>query len=661
MPDFGQHSGNWCWVAAAANCFYWLKHHGGFPNLYPDSWDGIDPESQDTSNHNWYCNGCDNGYRTLLKEICKYGNAVHEETLAFCSRFFLKDPGWRNYVDLYVQCLEWLIEDQGFADRLEVHKYDNPTFEDYKREINARSCVIILYQWGEPEDIHLVTGVSFDTDKSPPEIEVSDPGTPLHNGSVNHNNNPNLKVYDKWEVTSEDPFEANQTYTVRYLFCISPPWSVDDDEPADFTTIQEAINNANSGDTIIVKNGTYYGPIVVNKTLTLLGENMETTIIDGNHIESVIYVTADNVVINGFTIQNSSHAHWMDSGILVSSNGNEISCNTIQNNHDGIGLYYSDNNKIASNTFSSNDYRGIWLYESENNNVLNNVVAILRTNHPTTERVYLYKSSNNILSGNTITSNDTLNAYGIRLKDSDNNTVTGNIISNNHIGIALHRSNNNTVSGNIVSSNIALGVWINTSSYNTVYRNDIANNGNDTTINDSGVFFWEATNNSIYRNRIANNRKGILLAQSSNDNSIHHNNFIENLLQAHDSSWDNPDIVASNSIWDAGYPSGGNYWDDYIDVDFYSGPNQDVLGSDGIWDHPYIIDVNNKDRYPLVGPWAPIPGDVNGDGGVDVSDLFDFSKTYGSTGQYPNCDFNADNKVDVEDLYIFSKNYGKTV
>jgi len=59
-----------------------------------------------------------------------------------------------------------------------------------------------------------------------------------------------------------------------------------------------------------------------------------------------------------------------------------------------------------------------------------------------------------------------------------------------------------------------------------------------------------------------------------------------------------------------------------------------------------------------------IPGDVNGNGTVDVSDLFSLSKAYGSTSSSanwnPNCDFNRDRKVDVSDLRDLSKNYGKS-
>ena len=50
----------------------------------------------------------------------------------------------------------------------------------------------------------------------------------------------------------------------------------------------------------------------------------------------------------------------------------------------------------------------------------------------------------------------------------------------------------------------------------------------------------------------------------------------------------------SINVWDYGYPSGGNYWSDYVGVDAKSGPHQDLLGSDGVGDTLYVIDVNNR-------------------------------------------------------------------
>ncbi|RLE47179.1 MAG: hypothetical protein DRJ31_09260, partial [Candidatus Methanomethylicota archaeon] len=81
------------------------------------------------------------------------------------------------------------------------------------------------------------------------------------------------------------------------------------------------------------------------------------------------------------------------------------------------------------------------------------------------------------------------------------------------------------------------------------------------------------------------------------NNIIYHNNLIDNGVQASlYESYDN--------LWDDGYPSGGNYWSDYVGVDLSSGPYQNETGSDGIGDSLYIIDVNNTDRYPLMGPFG---------------------------------------------------------
>jgi nitrous oxidase accessory protein NosD len=63
---------------------------------------------------------------------------------------------------------------------------------------------------------------------------------------------------------------------------------------------------------------------------------------------------------------------------------------------------------------------------------------------------------------------------------------------------------------------------------------------------------------------------------------------------------------ASYNTWDAGYPSGGNYWSDYTGLDLYSGPYQNLTGSDGIGDSVYRIDADNIDRYPLMQQY-PIP------------------------------------------------------
>jgi len=153
--------------------------------------------------------------------------------------------------------------------------------------------------------------------------------------------------------------------------------------------------------------------------------------------------------------------------------------------------------------------------------------------------------------------------------------------------------------------------------------------------------------------------EGLVISESS-DNSIYHNNFVNNTPQIY--------TYFSLNNWDDGYPSGGNYWSDHVGVDVKSGPGQDLPGGDGISDAPYIIDVVNQDNYPLMSPyeyWSnPIPGDINRDTKVDGRDLLTLAIAYGSQegeGSYnPAADLDESGKIDWRDLLTLARNYGKT-
>ena len=88
-------------------------------------------------------------------------------------------------------------------------------------------------------------------------------------------------------------------------------WYVGGSGPGNYTRIQDAIDNASDGDTVFVYDdlSPYYHPIVIKKSICLMGEDKDTTIIDmrKREIEAIkIDYPTNNVIITGFTIQNTT-------------------------------------------------------------------------------------------------------------------------------------------------------------------------------------------------------------------------------------------------------------------------------------------------------------------------------------------------------------------
>ena len=393
---------------------------------------------------------------------------------------------------------------------------------------------------------------------------------------------------------------------------------MDDDGSADFSKIQEAINAASPGDTIYVYNGTYYENILVNKTLTLIGENTETTMIDGGGTGTVVTISANNVTLTGFTLRNG----W-EGADISGSPYNIISHNSIYGNFvtnmtgsvdAGIEIRYSHSNTIHDNTITNNKGSAIaiittahWVdgmkdYNPHNNIVYDNIIAnnrygisaggnnIIRDN--TLENSCgISGGSNSIIIGNTIN-----NGSGIFIGGSGS-TIKDNTINNSGYSIVLTSSKYNLIHNNTINNGLGISISLGMhSSNNIISKNKI-------TSSNYGIYLcYHSTNNIISGNNVTKSGLGIGLSDSYN-NKIYHNNFINNTRQVSLYYGE----AAPLNLWDDGYPSGGNHWSDYTGIDERSGPNQDQPRSDGIGDTPYVIDANNRDQYPLMNPWVPVP------------------------------------------------------
>jgi len=362
--------------------------------------------------------------------------------------------------------------------------------------------------------------------------------------------------------------------------------------PDDYARIQWAVDSASIGDTIIVRDGTYYENVVVNKKLTIKSENGSAyCIVDGGG-STVFTLEADGIRIEGFSITGGRD------GIYISSNNNIISNNIISSNND-CGVYLiSNNSSISNNLISSNDDYGIYLRGNSN---------IISNNTISNNKYIDLKGNNNRISNNIISNN---NNGGICL-GGNNNSISNNIISNNDGGIYFG-GNNNSISNNLISSNAYEGIKLWEGNNNSISNNIISSNtyegidlrGNNNSISENnisnnyyGIYLYESNNNSISNNNINSNYWYGISLYESNNNIIYLNNFMDNTYNAFSygstNIWNSTEKITYTYRGSKFENYMGNYWDDYKGSD---------ANGDGIGDTPYSID-SDKDNYPLMRPF----------------------------------------------------------
>ncbi len=193
---------------------------------------------------------------------------------------------------------------------------------------------------------------------------------------------------------------------------------------------------------------------------------------------------------------------------------------------------------------------------------------------------------------NVTIANTTIRAFdiGIYINSSSNCRLAFNTIVSSIIGIRVDSlSTQNTFESNLVRE-CTNGIELKYSNYNVFDSNHVRANSR------SAVRFENASGNAFLGNILSDNYYAVeILSSDSVNNSFLYNDFLFNTLHVYA-------VAEAPSLWDSGYPVGGNFWYDYSGTDEYSGIDQDELGADGIGDSPYTIDAARQwfDGYPLV-------------------------------------------------------------
>jgi parallel beta-helix repeat protein len=360
------------------------------------------------------------------------------------------------------------------------------------------------------------------------------------------------------------------------------PWCGTYEHP--YKHIQDAVDHARDNDTIFVSNGTYL-KMNIDKPLTLLGENQNSTVVHANADREGCILSANNVTVKGFTFEGGGFYGALNLFYILNA---RISENIFTNYQCAVCIRGTSFSSIDNNSFfgCENSIEAIYsMCCSHDNLIADNVILSDQWG----DGIYMPISINCVVTRNLIKPK----RHGIYLNGwSDHNVISENTIKNgNQIGILLKEyCDCNIISRNIITDHNRSGIYLfanglhfpDGSLNNLVTENNVTNN------RECGLEFIASNNNLVANNTIYNNRQlGIKLFDNSyygisNDNHLFHNVFIGNEQNAYDKGWNN---------WDNGYPSGGNYWDDYGGIDD---------DGDGIGDDPYEVPGSgNIDHYPL--------------------------------------------------------------
>lgn len=334
-----------------------------------------------------------------------------------------------------------------------------------------------------------------------------------------------------------------------------------------YTSIQQAIDLANDGDTIYVFGGTYDETLIVNKKIKLWGSiDGKPTIIDTRADKRyTVEITADYAEIQDFTISDRNDHKTSPIGALIAVKADNVIVqgNTLNDTKSwGIYLHPQGNGNVISANFINNTARGIYADNSDTNDIFNNIVA-------------------------------NCSEYGIQITSSANNRLYKNYVSNCTHGIYLQQCTQVNISSNSINTTTFHGVYIEQSTggtmrYNTLKNNDgvgIYLNG-DTFILSENIFDHNergltlvGSSNIIRNNSFSNSSaSGVYTLPSSKNNIIYLNDFKNNGKNAQENG---------DNQWY--YGTQGNYWDDYNNVD---------RNIDGVGDTPYIKN-GVVDEYPL--------------------------------------------------------------
>ncbi len=366
--------------------------------------------------------------------------------------------------------------------------------------------------------------------------------------------------------------------------------------------LQQAIDAAGDGDTLLLAAGNHRGPVTVARAITLRGEPNARIV--GNEEGSVVTVEGDHVRIEQLEIRRSGRdLSNEDAGVLVLGDGVHIARVRFRDNLHGvyvlagkdvrlienhiIGLAATDDDPQVIGAEGARRADGVHHTPRATQSLMGNglhlfdaagaVVQGNRIQH-VRDGIYVAHTTGAVFRANQVHDS----RYGIHYMYSSDNIIEANELWANVAGPALMFSRNLTVTDNVLRDHSgfrAYGLLLQNVNASTIHNNEIRGNR-------VGMRLQNSSANDLRYNRVFGNLAGVTINSSSRDNVLTRNHFGLNLRQI--------ELTGPAPPTDWSIDGVGNRW--------YGSLPMDLTG-DGIsqWPHHEVdLMAERRERFPPV-------------------------------------------------------------
>lgn len=318
---------------------------------------------------------------------------------------------------------------------------------------------------------------------------------------------------------------------------------------------QDLVDKAPAGSVLKPPPGTYSGPVVINKPLTIDGGGKVT--IDAGDRGTVVALNASNSVLRGLHLTGSGDSHDTDDSCLdVRGHHNTVENLEVDNCLFGLDFKQSNNNIVRNNSIRSKDRElgvrgdGLRLWYSNDNLIEKNQIIDSRD-------MVAWYSNKNVFRENL----GRRSRYSIHFMFANENIVENNQFYDNAVGIYFMYTEGGVARNNIIShatGATGMGIGFKEASGTIIENNEIIYCGIG--IGSDLSPFQPDSSIEIRGNRFAYNGIGILFNSETGGNNMLNNVFEGNLTQvSYGGHGDNNN--SPKNVWI------GNYWDDYQGFD----------------------------------------------------------------------------------------------